>query len=121
MNRNFQDVATAPFPGVTVATLSLGTGEYIAYAKLRLRNEGTTSGGAGCVYQGVGIGGLDAAEADNIGVGETATVSLMDSVFKQAGDDADVHVQCFGPTDGGIHVINTQFVAVLFEQVHLQP
>ncbi len=103
-----QNVPTAPLPGVMVATLSLGNGRYIAYAKLRLRSEGSTSASASCLYQGGGIGGLDAAGPDNIAVEATATVSLMDMVRKQPDHNRDVHVRCFRPSSDGIHVASTR-------------
>src|SRR6266702_3408014 len=40
-NRNFQDMPLAPFPGVTVATLSLPGGSYVMHAKFRYRGTGT--------------------------------------------------------------------------------
>jgi hypothetical protein len=45
-------------------------------------------------------------------IGEPGTVDgvMMDFVIKNAGDNPDVHVQCFG--DPNVHVINTQFSAV---------
>ena len=36
MNRNFQDVALAVFPGVTTATLRLPAGSYMMWAKFRV-------------------------------------------------------------------------------------
>lgn len=121
-NGNFQDVATAPFPdGVIVAALILPEGQYLMHAKLRLRNVGTTSAGASCLYYGDGVSGLDSAEADNIAPGETVSVTLMDMLRKSPSDGPEVQVRCFGPADGSIHVINTQFVVVPYNQIHLQP
>jgi hypothetical protein len=114
MNRNFQSVALAPSPGVTVATLSLPAGSYILYVKLRYEGTGTMmQPGQGCVFQGVGIGGLDSSEGNVPTGGElTGQVDgvMMDTVTKNAGAAADVHVQCFG--DPSVHVINSQFVAL---------
>jgi hypothetical protein len=121
-NGNFQDMATAPLPdGVIVAVLLLPEGQYIMHAKLRFRNVGTTSASASCLYYGDRVGGLDSAEADNIAPGETVSVTLMDLLQKFPGDGPEVQVRCFGPSDGSIHVINTQFVAVPYDQIHLQP
>jgi hypothetical protein len=123
MNRNFQNVPLVPFPGVTVATLSLGPGSYIITAKFRYSNTaGTSSVAASCVYQGVGIGGLDASGRGNIppGAGDLGQSDgvLMDFVTKSEGDDPDVHVQCFGGPE--VSIINTQFVA-LPAAITLQP
>jgi len=40
-NRNFQDVPLAPFPGVTVASLSVPTGTYVMHVKFRYQGTGT--------------------------------------------------------------------------------
>lgn len=112
-NANYQDVPLAPFPGVTVASLRLPRGEYVLHVKLRYRGENL--GGeapAGCALQGLGIGGLDFTSASVQLIGENGTVDgvMMDTVVKNAGDDPDVHVQCFGIPQ--VHVINTQFAAM---------
>ena len=112
-NGNFQDVPLALFPGVTVASLKLPKGEYVMHVKLRYRGQpvgGETS--AGCAFQGIGIGGLDFSSARVQLIGEPGTVdgAMMDFVIKNAGDDPDVHVQCFGVPD--VHIINSQFSAV---------
>jgi hypothetical protein len=112
-NGNFQDVPLALFPGVTVASLQLPRGEYVMHVKLRYR--GQAVGGespAGCAFQGTGIGGLDFSSARVQLIGEPGTVdgAMMDFVIKNAGDDPDVHVQCFG--DPNVHIINSQFSAV---------
>lgn len=121
-NRNFQDVPLAPFPGVTVATLSLPTGSYVMNVKFRYRGTGSTTETASCVFQGVGIGGLDASQ-NNVPSGGALSGQIdgymMDIVRKFPGDDPDVHVQCFGPSD--VHIINTQFEAVLTNALHIQP
>jgi hypothetical protein len=121
MNRNFQQVPLAPFPGVTVATLSLGPGTYIVTAKFRYQGTGSMTQTASCAYQGVGIGGLDASQ-HNVPPGGEADGQvdgyMMDFVRKQVGDDPDVHVQCFGPAD--VKIINTQLVA-LPTTINLQP
>lgn len=113
LDRNFQDVALTPFPGVTVASLSLPAGTYVIIAKFRYRNTGTTTQTASCVYQGSGIGGFDSSQ-NNVPPGGAAAGQIdgvmMDIVTKQVGDNTDVHVQCFGPPD--VHIINSQFVAV---------
>src|SRR5262245_20100941 len=65
LNRNFQNVALAPFPGVTTAALSLPPGSYMMFAKFRYRgNEaaGSHEKKASCVFEGTGIGGLVSAE-----------------------------------------------------------
>ena len=108
----------APFPGVTVATLTLPPGHYVMHAKLRYR--GQNVGGrdsASCVFQGIGIGGLDASQSLVELIGEPGTVDgvMMDIVGKNPGDDPNVHVQCFGNPD--VHIINTQFMAVVSEVV----
>jgi hypothetical protein len=116
MNRNFLDVATNAFPGVTVAHLDLGPGTWVLQAKLRYRNNGTTRQTASCIFQGVGIGDLDGSQANVDGGGEQngqADGDLMDIVIKRPGDPTDVHLQCFGPGDGSIHIINPQFMATL--------
>jgi hypothetical protein len=122
MNRNYQSVALIPFPGVTVASLSLAPGSYIITAKFRYQNSTDGSIPAGCVYQGTGIGGLDASSRGNVppGTGDLAQTDgvLMDFVTKNPGDDPDVHVQCFGGPETSI--VNTQFVA-LPATVTLQP
>jgi hypothetical protein len=113
-NGNFQHVPLAPFPGVTVARLSLPQGQYLVTAKFRYEGEGTTPGQpAACIFQGAGIGGLDASQADvPIGGELKGQVDgfLMDFVSKQPGADPDVHVQCFGPPD--VQIVNSRFVAV---------
>jgi hypothetical protein len=121
VNKNFQSVALAPSPGVTVARLSLPAGSYILHVKLRYQGNGTmTQLGQGCAFQGVGIGGLDATQANVPTGGEpTGQVDgvMMDIVTKNPGDAADVHVQCFG--DPSVQIINSQFVA-LPSQITLQ-
>jgi hypothetical protein len=119
-NHNFQDVPVAPFPGVTVARLTLGPGSYVMNVKFRYRGTGTTVSTAGCAFQGTGIGGLDASQANvPIGGENTGQVDayMMDILTKNPGDDPDVHVQCFGPPD--VHIINSQFAAVA-TTLHLQ-
>jgi hypothetical protein len=120
-NGNFQSVPLAPFPGVTVATLSLPPGRYMMHAKFRYQGTGGSVETASCVFQGDGIGGLDGSQ-NNVPTGGAATgqidAYLMDKLRKNAGDDPDVHVQCFGPPD--VHIINTQFSAVV-TTIHLQP
>jgi hypothetical protein len=114
LNRNFQDLPLVPFPGVTVASLKLPPGQYLMHVKLRYR--GDPVGGAsygGCVFQGTGIGGLDASESrvELIGWPGTSDGVMMDYLVKNDGDDPNVWVQCFG--DREVHIINTQFAAVL--------
>jgi hypothetical protein len=118
-NRNFEDVPLAAFPGVTVASLSLPPGQYVMSAKLRYRLIDTTAGSASCVFQGDGIGGLDASQEIVSPIGE-ATVDgfMMDLVTKGPSASPDVHIQCFGPAD--IHMINPQFDAVLVSRLHSQ-
>ena len=123
MNRNYQDVPLASFPGVTVAKLQLPKGDYVLTAKLRLRNASAISMvDATCVYQGDGIGGLDGTEAVLAPVGAGAqseeTLVLLDMVRKTSSETPEVRVQCFGPKDA--HVINTQFVAVQVGSLQLQ-
>jgi hypothetical protein len=116
MNRNFEDAATNSFPGVTVAHLDLGPGTWVIQAKLRYRNNGATRQTASCIFQGVGIGDLDGSQQNVDGGGEQngqADGVLMDIVIKRPGDPTDVHLQCFGPGDGSIHIINAQFMATL--------
>jgi hypothetical protein len=119
MNRNFQDVPTAPFPGVIVATLTLPVGDYMMWAKFRYRNFnplGTPPESGSCVFSppGGGIGGLDASQqnVDSEG-GKTADGVMMDFFRRNSpSDNAVVHVVCFGPADGSVHIINTQFIAM---------
>ena len=121
LNHNFQDVPLAPFPGVTVASLNLPPGQYLMHVKLRYRGQpGVGESSAGCAFQGTGIGGLDATQGRVELIGEPGTADgvMMDFVFKNAGDDPNVHVQCFGNPD--VHIINTQFAAVL-SNILLQP
>jgi hypothetical protein len=116
MNRNFEDVATNFFPGVTVAHLDLGPGTWVLQAKLRYRNNGTTRQTASCIFQGTGIGDLDGSQQNVDPGGEQngqADGALMDIVIKRPGDPTDVHLQCFGPNDGSIHIINSQLMATL--------
>jgi hypothetical protein len=124
MDRNFQNVVLAPFPGVTTATLSLPAGTYMMFAKFRYRGNGavgTPAATAACVFQGVGIGGLDASQNNVPPGGELSgqiDAFMMDIVRKNPGDDPDVHVQCFGPPN--VSIINTQFVAIS-GTVNIQP
>lgn len=114
LNRNFQDVPLALFPGVTVASLALPPGDYLMHVKLRYRGQpGIGELPASCVFQGTGIGGLDASQGRVELIGEPGTADgvMMDFVVKNRGDDPDVHVQCFG--DPNVYIINTQFAAVL--------
>ena len=114
MNRNFQDVPLIPFPGITVAALSLAPGSYVITAKFRYENSTGGSTPAVCVYQGTGIGGLDASGRGNVppGAGDLGQTDgvLMDFVTKNPGDDPDVHVQCFGGPETSI--VNTQLIAL---------
>jgi len=115
VNRNFEDVATNFFPGVSVASLSLPTGTLMLFAKLRYRNNGTTTQTASCIFQGVGIGDLDGSQQNVPPGGEQdgqVDGLLMDIVIKRPGDDPNVHLQCFGPSDGSVHIINAQFLAI---------
>ena len=118
-NRNFQNVALAPFPGVTTATLSLSTGTYLMFAKFRYRGNApleSPAETASCVFQGVGIGGLDSSQNNVPPGGETngqVDAFMMDMVIKKPGDNPDVHIQCFGA--GDVSIINTQFLAVPFQ------
>lgn len=116
MNRNFEDAATNAFPGVTVAHLDLQTGTWVLQAKLRYRNDGTTRQTASCIFQGTGIGDLDGSQQNVDPGGEQngqADGALMDIAIKRPGDPPDVHLQCFGPGDGSIHIINAQLLATL--------
>ena len=116
MNRKFADVATNFSPGVTVAHLDLGPGTWVLQAKLRYRNNGTTRQTASCIFQGAGIGDLDGSQANVDPGGEQngqTDGDLMDIVIKRPGDATDVHLQCFGPGDGSIHIINPQLMATL--------
>jgi hypothetical protein len=113
LKRNYQDVPLAPFPGVTVASLKLPPGQYLMHAKLRYRGQPLSGeSSAACVFQGTGIGGLDASQGRVELIGEPGTADgvLMDYLTKD-GDDPEVHVQCFGGPE--VHIINTQFVAIL--------
>jgi len=116
MNRNFQDIATNAFPGVTVAHLDLTPGTYVLQAKLRYRNNGTTRQTASCIFQGTGIGDLDGSQQNVDPGGEQngqADGVLLDIVIKRSGDPTDVHLQCFGPADGSVHIVNSQLMATL--------
>jgi hypothetical protein len=116
LNRNFSDVATNSFPGVTVAHLDLSPGTYLLQAKLRYRNMGSTRQTGSCIFQGAGVGDLDASQANVDPGGEQSGQTdgvLMDIVIKRAGDATDVHLQCFGPGDGSVHIINPQLIATL--------
>jgi hypothetical protein len=64
------------------------------------------------VFQGFGIGGLDASQATVPAGGELSGQAdgvLIDSATKQPGDSPDVHLQCFGPSD--VHIVNSRIVA----------
>ena len=116
MNRNFLDAATNAFPGVTVAHLDLGPGTWVLQAKFRYRNNGTTRQTSSCIFQGIGIGDLDGSQTNVDPGGEQNGQTdgvLMDIVIKRPGDPTDVHLQCFGPSDGSIHIINPQLMATL--------
>jgi hypothetical protein len=116
MNRNFADAATNAFPGVTVAHLDLGPGTWVLQAKLRYRNNGATRQTASCIFQGTGIGDLDGSQQNVDPGGEQngqADGVLMDIVIKRPGDPTDVHLQCFGPGDGSIHIVNPHLLATL--------
>jgi len=115
LNRNFQDVPLAFFPGVTTAAVSLPPGTYMMLAKFRYRGNATSGPDqtAGCAFQGVGIGGLDASQNNVPPGGELSgqvDAFMMDVVRKNPGDNPDVHIQCFGPPT--VSVINTQFLAI---------
>jgi hypothetical protein len=113
MNRNFQALPVAPFPGVTTAHLNLPPGSYVMWAKFRYRGTGATTETASCAFQGTGIGGLDASQNNVPPGGEVSgqvDAFMMDMVQKTATSSPDVHVQCFGPHD--VQIINTQFVAI---------
>jgi hypothetical protein len=123
LNRNFQDLPLGAFPGVTVAHLDLGPGTYLIEAKFRYRNNGAGRQTASCAYQGIGIGGLDSSQQNLDPGGEfTGQIDgvLLDFVTKHSDDVTDVHVQCFGPSDGSVHIINTQFTALLAVSFVLQ-
>jgi Collagen triple helix repeat (20 copies) len=113
-----------PFPGVTVASLTLPPGKYVLKAKFRYQNSSATGvNTAACVFQSVSgaIGGLDASQANVPPGGElTGQVDgyLMDSFANTAATGVEVHVQCFGPPN--VSIINPQFVA-LPGTVHFQP
>jgi len=116
MNRTFEDTATNFFPGATVARLDLGPGTWVIQAKLRYRNNGATRQSASCIFQGAGIGDLDGSQQNVDPGGEQngqADGVLMDIAIKRPGDPTDVHLQCFGPGDGSIHIINAQLMATL--------
>jgi hypothetical protein len=116
LNRNFQDVAVGAFPGATVAHLDLGPGTYVLQAKLRYRNDGSTRQTAACLFQGTGVGDLYGSQQNVDPGGEQngqADGVLLDIVIKRAGDPTDVHLQCFGPGDGSVHIINSQLMATL--------
>jgi len=116
MNRNFEEVATNAFPGATVAHLDLGPGTWVLQAKFRYRNNGTTRQTASCLFEGAGIGDLDGSQQNVDPGGEQngqADGVLMDIVIKRAGDPTDVLLQCFGPGDGSIHIINAIMMATL--------
>ena len=116
MNRNFEDAATNAFPGVTVAHLDLAPGTWVLQAKLRYRNNGATRQTASCIFQGTGIGDLDGSQQNVDPGGEQngqADGTLLDIVIKRPGDPTDVHLQCFGPGDGSVHIINAQLMATL--------
>ena len=110
-DRNFSNVPLAPFPGVTVASLTLPPGSYVINAKFRYRGNGTAPSQAGCVYQSTlgSIGGLDASA--NSGTLTTGTVDgyMMDIFTNSTAGNAEVHVQCFGPAT--VSIINPQFAA----------
>lgn len=122
MNRNFQALPLAPFPGVTTAHLKLPPGSYVMWAKFRYRGTGATTQTASCVFQGTGIGGLDSSQ-NNVPPGGALTGQIdgfmMDMVQKSPTDSPDVHVQCFGPPD--VQIINTQFVAIPTGSLVLNP
>jgi len=119
VNRNYQDVPLVAFPGVTVAQMKLPPGQYLMHVKLRYKGEpGVGEASAACVFQGVGIGGLDASSARVALIGGDEGQHdgvLMDILIKGPADDAEVHVQCWGPKE--VHIINTQFAAVPYNLV----
>jgi hypothetical protein len=122
MNRNFQALPLAPFPGVTTAHLNLPPGSYMMWAKFRYRGTGTATETASCVFQGSGIGGLDSSQNNVPPGGEVAGQIdgfMMDMVQKGPASAPDVHVQCFGPPD--VQIINTQFVAIPTGSLVLNP
>ena len=113
-NHNFQDVPLAPYPGVTVASLKVPAGTYLMHVKLRYRPQ--LGGGATsvfCAFVGTGTGGLDTSAARVQLIGEPGIVDgvMMDYLAKYEGDDPEVRVQCYG--DPSVHVVNSQFAAVL--------
>jgi len=105
-----------PFPGVTVASLTLPPGRYVLNVKLRYQNNSATGvSTAGCVFQSATgrIGGLDASGANVPPGGETSGQVdgyMMDHFFNNAAAPVDVHVQCFGPPN--VSIINPQFMAL---------
>jgi hypothetical protein len=123
LNRNYQDIATASYPGVTVAHLDLGPGTYLIQAHFRYQNNGSTTQAGFCAYQGTGIGGLDASQQIVAPTGPGASKVdgvMLDFVTKRPGDPTDVHVQCYGPSDGSVHIRNTQFSAILPDSLVVQ-
>jgi hypothetical protein len=111
-----QDLVLTAFPGVTVAHLDLGPGTYLLVLKVRYQNKGATSQGASCVLQGDGIGSRDASSQivpPGGPLGDQVDGMLLDQVTKSVASATDVHVQCFGPADGSVHLINPQFAAML--------
>jgi len=123
MNRNFEDIPTNAYLGVTVAHVDLGPGTYVLQAKLRYLNVGSSRQTGACIFQGSGIGDLDGSQQNVEPGGELSGQvdgSLLDIVIKRAGDSTDVHLQCFGPGDGSIHIINAQLMATLPGTVNLR-
>ena len=45
---------------------------------------------------------------------------MMDIGIKRPADNPDVHLQCFGPADASIHIINAELVATPAANLVLQ-
>jgi hypothetical protein len=118
-NRNYsQSVALALYPGVTVAALSLPAGTYMVNAKFRYEQTGTTTEAASCAFDPPGSADASAQNAVAPGGGQSDGY-MMTVLTKAPGDDPDVHIQCFGPSD--VHIVNAELEAVMVGTLHLQP
>jgi hypothetical protein len=115
MNRASRFTALTPFPGVTVATLTLPVGQYILWSKFRYQAAtGATNGAGACVFQSPNgtIGGTDASGSGVViaDPNNNQIDAMMMDRFEAVVPDTIVNVQCF-LTGGATNVVNPILVA----------
>jgi hypothetical protein len=111
LDSNFQNLALTAFPGVTVASLALPSGTYLAQAKLRYRNTGGGPDNPSCVWQKIDGSSLsvDSSIANVPAGAEEDGFMLTRAVIHVVGAQG-LRVQCFGLAS--TFVINSQLTAM---------